>query len=505
MSQPTPWTADALLEQLPVGILILKALRDESYRVIDFECESINRHAAHALGPGADALQGARLTLAAPTRFDPSQIRRLERVLGTQQPTTTHLPSLRDERHVIQARAQGSGDRLLISMTYEADGSPPRERSVDIPNLYGPDSGLLELILDFLPNPVFAKDKDHRWIFGNDEFARLVGQPVEQLLGKSDYDFFPRHQADIFWRKDQEVFESQDVVQNEEPITDASGKERWLLTRKIAKNGPYDEPVLLGVIADITSRKDTERALIESVTQRDHALLANQAKSQFLTRMSHELRTPLNAIIGYSELIREEAHEAGMDLIAQDIARVLTSAQHLLTMVNDTLDLARIERSGLRYEPSTFPLGALTEELTRRLQPQLSASGNTLQIVHQGDPQAMMTTDRGKLEAALLHLLHNADKFTRQGLLQLLIHAQPEPDVAWRFEVEDQGVGIEPERMSVIFDAFYQGIDAAAPHRGLGLGLPLARAYVTCLGGKLGARSELGRGSVFWITLPAQG
>lgn len=493
-------TAGVLLEQLPLGIIVLAAKRDEAFRVVDFECEEINRQAGEGLGIRPERLLGRRLGELAPERYDRSQLMRLEQALHRQQPTPIHLPSFKEALSEIEVNAVGLGDRLVLSFVSAGEGVAKRERSVDIPNLYGPDSGLLELILDFLPNPAFAKDKEHRWIFGNEEFSKLVGVSSERLLGKSDYDFFPRHQADVFWRKDEEVFAGDgQVVENEEAITDASGKERWLLTRKVAKQGPLDEPVLLAVIADITARKDAERALIESVNQRDHAILANQAKSTFLTRMSHELRTPLNAIIGYSELIREEASESGCEMISKDIERVLISAQHLLAMVSDALDLAKIERGGLRFEPATFEVGLLMDELERRVHAMTALSHNRFELCYEGEATATMNTDRPKLEGALLHLLQNADKFTSHGCVKLIIERQ---EAGWRFVVEDEGPGIDASRLEHIFDAFYQGVDASAPHRGMGLGLPIVRAYVSCIGGQVGVESELWRGSRFWVTVP---
>lgn len=147
-------------------------------------------------------------------------------------------------------RASGYGDRLILS--FEREQAPAQAALA--PQAQGDATSLLRQVLNFLPNPVFAKDKEHRWIFGDEEFGALVGKRPDELLGRSDYDFFPRHQADEFWRKDEEVFAEDEVIENEELITDAAGNQRWLLTRKVARPGPDGQPVLLGVIADISLR-----------------------------------------------------------------------------------------------------------------------------------------------------------------------------------------------------------------------------------------------------------
>lgn len=503
MSELEGLSAQALLDLLPVGVMVLRACRDDSYRVVDFVCESINTVALDELGVVERAIQGRRLHELDAQRFDRSLLRRWEQRLRLQGSGDAHIPRLTPPYTEIVAQASGHGELLILS--FERSLEPAQE----VMQVQGDESSLLKLVLDFLPNPVFVKDKEHRWIFCNEEFGQLVGKSPEELVGRSDYDFFPRHQADVFWRKDEEVFLASEVIENEEAITDAAGNQRWLLTRKKALPGPDGQPVLLGVIADITARKGVEQALLESVSQRDHAILANQAKSAFLARMSHELRTPLNAIIGYSELIREEALDDGFDAIAQDIDRVLASSQHLLAMVNDTLDLARIERSGLRFEPERFKRALMCASLERQARVLFATRPEDFYIELAPTLPDELFTDRHKLEGALFHLIQNAEKFTTRGQVKLVIsyesgqESAQGPQDQWRFDVIDQGQGIEPERVNHIFDAFYQGVDSTAPHKGLGLGLSLVKAFVTCLGGFVEVWSEYGQGSRFTVVIPA--
>jgi len=182
MSELEDLSAQMLLELLPVGVMVLRACRDESYRVVDFVCESINALALDALGVPEHQLRGERLHELDAQRFDRSQLRRWEQLLRQQGSAVTQVPRLQPPYEHIVARVSADGERLIMSFEREllSTNAPMTVQAA------GDESSLLRQVLNFLPNPVFVKDKEHRWIFGNVEFGALVGKRSEELLGRSD-------------------------------------------------------------------------------------------------------------------------------------------------------------------------------------------------------------------------------------------------------------------------------------------------------------------------------
>ncbi len=248
---------------------------------------------------------------------------------------------------------------------------------------------------------------------------------------------------------------------------------------------------------------------------RDAALAASQAKSYFLATMSHELRTPLNAIIGYSELLAEivvdgqSASDAfdpaqGMslidgDLAVADISHVVSAARHLLSIINDVLDLSKIEAGTTTLNYACFDLREFLETLADTGQTLARRHRNTFARAFEELPGGFIS-DRTKLRQIVLNLLSNAAKFTHEGSIDLRAHAT---DNSIEIAVRDSGIGIAQADFDRLFKPFAQ-VDAAANRRfeGTGLGLALSRSYAQMLGGDVHLESELGRGSTFTITLP---
>jgi len=261
-------------------------------------------------------------------------------------------------------------------------------------------------------------------------------------------------------------------------------------------------------VRDITHLKQAEQEILDINKDlqkaRDEALVASQSKSRFLANMSHELRTPLNAIIGYSEMIKEELeHLQKMDL-AQDMERINISGNHLLSIINNILDLSKIEAGKIDLHLDTFTVGGLARMVSTMVEPLIRKNGNHYHL-DCPDECGDMTTDATKLRQALINILSNAARFTQKGNISLVVRRYRNNDEDWlRFRTEDTGIGIKPENLARIFETFSQADDTTTRlYGGTGLGLAIAKRLAEIIGGDIYAESTPGKGSVFTLEVPA--
>jgi signal transduction histidine kinase/CheY-like chemotaxis protein len=227
---------------------------------------------------------------------------------------------------------------------------------------------------------------------------------------------------------------------------------------------------------------------------------ASQHKSAFLANMSHELRTPLNAVIGYSEMLHEMAEEEGQEQLLPDLEKIRDAGRHLLRLINDILDLSKIEAGKMDLYLEEVDVVALVDEVRSIMAPLAAASGNRFEIIRPERPGTLYT-DRTKLKQSLLNLLGNASKFTHDGRIALELRAG---DGELSFIVSDTGIGMTGEQLSRLFQAFSQA-DASTTRRygGTGLGLAITKHFCEMLGGHIAVESTPGAGSTFTIMLPA--
>ena len=237
---------------------------------------------------------------------------------------------------------------------------------------------------------------------------------------------------------------------------------------------------------------------------KEEAETANRSKSVFLANMSHELRTPLNAIIGYSELLMEEAEDSGDATLAPDLQKIRTAGKHLLGLINDVLDLSKIEAGKMELSLEWIEVADLVESVRSTVEPLAGKNDNalTVEAAHAG----RMHVDTTKLRQVLLNLLGNAGKFTKQGHIRLRAHREQRDARDWVvFEVEDTGIGMTPEQQEKVFEPFAQA-DASTSRKygGTGLGLSLCRRFAKLLGGDVRVSSKPGVGSTFTLSIPAR-
>jgi PAS domain S-box-containing protein len=263
---------------------------------------------------------------------------------------------------------------------------------------------------------------------------------------------------------------------------------------------------LQGVFAaarDVTERKRFEQTQQENNVELERAKAAaekaNLAKSDFLASMSHELRTPLNAIIGYGEMVQEEAIELGAVSLVPDLQKIHSAGRHLLGLINDVLDLSKIEAGKMQLDLETFEVAAMVVEVANTVRPMTEKNGNTLSVKVPAD-FGFMHADMKKVGQSLVNLLSNAAKFTKDGIVRLEVLADGDNII---FEVSDTGIGITLEQQKKIFEPFTQAEARTSRNfGGTGLGLALARRFLRLMDGDLSVESEQGKGSTFAIRIP---
>lgn len=239
----------------------------------------------------------------------------------------------------------------------------------------------------------------------------------------------------------------------------------------------------------------------ELALARDKAEAASQAKSRFLAGMSHELRTPMNAILLYGELIETESTEAGQEAQAEDAKKILGAGRHLLHLVNDLLDLSRVEAGRMDLNPEPVDLREFLDEVQVVARPLADQRNNQLEVKNLVDPaQPRLVADKLRLRQAVFNLVSNSAKFTENGRIHLHVSSEG----PWmRFDVADTGIGLTEEQIGRLFQDFGQAeATTSARYGGTGLGLALSRRLCQCMGGDITVTSEPGKGSTFTVRLP---
>jgi PAS domain S-box-containing protein len=317
-------------------------------------------------------------------------------------------------------------------------------------------------------------------LLGADLPAMMIGQPIVPSLQplQPASDGSPVHLDQQFVPPVGEPIEAELVVL---PFTEA------------------DAPAVQVIIRNITARKQIEQALHAA---KEAADTANRAKSLFLATMSHELRTPLTAIIGYAELLDQELHDHADPLVLRDLGRIKAAGTHLLALINDVLDLSKIETGQMQVRPSPLFVSGILDTVADSVRPLASRNANQL-IFAPSLPDLELETDPTHLCQILINLVGNACKFTHAGQVTVTVEAVPDAPEQIRFVVTDTGIGMRPEQVALLFQDFVQ-VDSSSTRKygGTGLGLSLSQRLANLLGGSISVTSTEGVGSTFTLTLP---
>ncbi len=354
-------------------------------------------------------------------------------------------------------------------------------------------------LVESLPLHVIRKDIQGKVAFGNQRYCDSIGAPLEDLVGKTDFDLFPHDLAQKYCDDDRRVIESGEVINDVEEHVNAAGERVYV---EIFKSPVRDS---LGQITgvqimfwDVTARRRAEQ---EVKNAKEQAESANRSKGEFLANMSHEIRTPMNGIIGMTDLLLSTSPT---DQQRDYLNIVKQSADSLLRLLNDILDFSKIEAGKLDLENADFNLRDCVGHTAQTLGVRAGTQGIELLCRVAPDCPNLLVGDSVRLGQIILNLVGNAIKFTEKGEIELNVENESIADgtVCLHFSVRDTGIGIPPEKLDHIFDSFTQA-DASTTRRfgGTGLGLAISSQLVEMMDGRIWAESEVGRGTTFHFTL----
>ncbi len=352
-----------------------------------------------------------------------------------------------------------------------------------------------EVLVRNNPVAIVVLDVEHSILSCNPAFESLYGYSSAEVVGRNLDDLI----TTVETRQEAVSFT---VQASEDRMVQGFGKRR-------RKDGSLVDVEVLAVPVVVDGERLGMMGLYHDVTEllgaRRVAESANTAKSQFLANMSHELRTPLNAIIGYSEMLEEEAEERGHADSVADLRKIRAAGRHLLALINDVLDLSKIEAGKMELHLETFELRPAIEAVASTVAPLIEKNGNTLRL-ELADDLGAARADVTRVRQILFNLLSNASKFTERGTITLRAARQPGPTgEIVSFTVQDSGIGMSPEQLGRLFQAFSQAeTSTASKYGGTGLGLAISKMFCEMMGGDITVASTPGEGTAFTVRLPIE-
>ncbi len=360
---------------------------------------------------------------------------------------------------------------------------------------------LLRKVIDNIPATVYVKDRRLRKLLVNKKETELLGKEEKDLIGKTDFDLYPEEQAKRFEADDLQVIHyGKEIINREEHFVGQDGKSCWLLTSKSPFRDRFGNVVgLVGVGRDVTDLMETAHDLQQA---KEEAENANKAKSEFLATMSHEIRTPMNAILGFSEILMQRINDPASKSMLQS---VVSSGSLLLALLNDILDLSKIEAGKLIISPSSTDMISIIEEMKIFFKDRAEEKNVEIVLHKQRDFPERLLLDEVRVKQVLFNLVGNAVKFTPEGFVKIEMHfiKEAENKGVLKLQVSDTGIGIEPSQQEVIFLPFLQqNSKRNRTHEGTGLGLAISKRLVEKMGGSIRLKSIPGKGSTFTVHIP---
>ncbi|MEI6059846.1 MAG: ATP-binding protein [Bacteroidota bacterium] len=372
-----------------------------------------------------------------------------------------------------------------------------RER---IKSVLSAEKSRLRYMIDAIPDLIFFKDAESKFLGCNKAFEKFVNKNSDQIIGLSEYDLYPKTEAEGYIYSDRQIIQSVEAVRSTRWTEHPYGQKCLFDTLKT----PYfdSEGHLLGIIGisrDITEIEETRQRLILA---KEKAEESDRLKTAFLTNMSHEIRTPMNAIIGFSDLLAED--DLSPEEKSDFILKIKSAGNSLMSLINDIIDIAKIEAGQLKVTPSDFDLHFILTELQGTFEELKNSSGKNkldlLLVLPEDTDKLLVRTDPMRLQQILNNLLSNALKFTESGSIEFGYTLQND---TISFFVKDTGIGIISSDQQFLFQRFSQ-IDPSTTRKygGAGLGLAISKNLVDLLGGTIDMAPNAEKGSVFCFTIP---
>ena len=360
------------------------------------------------------------------------------------------------------------------------------------------EQSLMFALMDNLPDHIYFKDRESRFLRNNKAHVLSFGlTDSDQLVGKSDFDFFTKDVAQRQYNDEQEVIRTGHPINKVEFTIRKDNSVNWYYSTKMPLRDKERKIIgTFGISRDITDRKLAEQELLVA---KERAEESDRLKSAFLANMSHEIRTPMNGILGFADLLKEPhlTEEEQQEYISV----IKKSGKRMLNIIDDIVNISKIESGQLEVSISEIDVNQQIEFLWTFFKPESERKGLQLTVKNMlPSKECRIKTDRKKFLAILTNLVNNAIKFTRIGSIEFGVEKKGD---FLEFFVKDTGIGVSEHQKEIIFERFRQGSEAHnRTYEGAGLGLSIAKAYVEMLGGKIWLESTPGDGSTFHFTLP---
>ncbi|WP_295991030.1 PAS domain S-box protein [Rugamonas sp.] len=476
-----------LLESTPDAIIMANA----SGRIV-----LANGHAERLFGYGPGTLRGQPLELLLPERYRAAHVGHRSAYFGQPRARTMgaglELYGLRRDGvefplEISLSPITTEDGTLVMSAIRDTSARRKAEQKF---------RGLLEAA----PDAIVIVNRQGEIVLVNSQTEQLFGYPRAELLGRRVEVLIPQRYAALHPGHRAGFFE------HPQPRAMGAGLE-LLGLRRDGSEFPVEislsplevegETLVSSAIRDISARRRVERALQDKTVELERA---NQAKDRFLASMSHELRTPLNAILGFAQLLADTSLPVTAEQRGEFTDCILKAGQHLLSLINETLDLAKIESGTVTLSLEPVGLAELVAELRTMVEP--LGNARNIRMIFPPRVACRVVADRTRLKQAILNLLSNAIKYNRD-IGAMVVDCAPVPGARVRISVQDTGTGLRPEQVAELFQPFNRLGQEGGVQEGSGIGLVLTKRLVELMGGAIGVSSSPGIGSVFWIELPA--
>ncbi|MBT4888508.1 MAG: PAS domain S-box protein [Rhodospirillales bacterium] len=358
----------------------------------------------------------------------------------------------------------------------------------------------LQTLIDTIPNPIFYKGADGTYLGCNEPFGQFIGKSKEEIIGRTVFEITSKELADKYNKADQDLFNIGGTQTYECPVQFGDGSIHEVIFNKaVYLDGDGTSSGIVGIILDITDRKRVEEQLVAA---KEEAERANKIKSEFLASMSHELRTPMNAVLGFAQLMQHDPRNSLTPNQSDYIGHIIEGGNHLLELVNEILDLAKIEADHLSLTLEDVNSNDAVSDAVMMT----ATLGEKRKIViddqFSGRAPTFLQTDKVRFKQCLLNLLSNAVKYNNDGGI-VTVDGEQTNDGFLRISITDEGCGIPKKDYPRMFQMFHRlDGDPTITKEGTGIGLTVTKMLIERMAGRIGFNSEVDVGSTFWIELP---